>query len=136
MTLKIAVVTEDGQTISRHFGRAPYFLVVTVEDDQIVNREMRPKPGHGQFHGEHHGPPHEEGGRGRGFGSAAQERHKRMAEIIADCSLVLAGGMGLGAYQNFQERGIRPLVTDIVSVDEALKAYLEGRLVERSERLH
>jgi len=27
--MKIAAVTEDGTTISQHFGRAPYYLVVT-----------------------------------------------------------------------------------------------------------
>ena len=30
--MKIAAITEDGTTISQHFGRAPLYLVVTVED--------------------------------------------------------------------------------------------------------
>ncbi|MEZ4519318.1 MAG: NifB/NifX family molybdenum-iron cluster-binding protein [Chloroflexota bacterium] len=36
---KIAFPTDDGQTISRHFGRAARFLVLTVEDGQVVVRE-------------------------------------------------------------------------------------------------
>jgi predicted Fe-Mo cluster-binding NifX family protein len=29
--MKIAAVSEDGITISQHFGRAPFYIVVTVE---------------------------------------------------------------------------------------------------------
>ena len=29
--MKIAAITDDGTTISQHFGRAPYYVVVTVE---------------------------------------------------------------------------------------------------------
>ena len=38
--MKIAVVTDDQQTVSRHFGRAPYYLVFTVENGAIVSREL------------------------------------------------------------------------------------------------
>jgi predicted Fe-Mo cluster-binding NifX family protein len=36
--MKIAAVTEDGITISRHFGRPPIHLVITVENSSIVGR--------------------------------------------------------------------------------------------------
>mgnify|MGYP001095166884 CR=1 FL=1 len=39
--MKIAAITDDGVAISQHFGRAAYYLVATVEDGQIVNRELR-----------------------------------------------------------------------------------------------
>ena len=32
--------------------------------------------------------------------------------------------------------GIRPVVTDIASVDEAVMAYVEGNIVDQVERLH
>ena len=44
--MKIAIVTEDGETISQHFGRAPYYMVYTVENGQITSREKRNKAGH------------------------------------------------------------------------------------------
>ena len=34
--MKIAAVSDDGTTISQHFGRAPFYVVVTVEDGRIV----------------------------------------------------------------------------------------------------
>jgi predicted Fe-Mo cluster-binding NifX family protein len=59
-----------------------------------------------------------------------------MAEAIADCEAVLSGGMGYGAYQSMQARGIRPVVTDLTSIDEAVLAYASGTIVDRSDRLH
>jgi predicted Fe-Mo cluster-binding NifX family protein len=132
--MKIAAITDDGRTISQHFGRAPYYLVATVENGAIVNREMRDKLGHAHFANE----PHEgdQPGQPHGFGPAAQNRHVQMAEAIADCQALLCGGMGAGAYQSMVERGIKPVVTEITSIDDAVMAYVEGRIVDRTDWLH
>ncbi|MGC8838873.1 MAG: NifB/NifX family molybdenum-iron cluster-binding protein [Anaerolineae bacterium] len=135
--MKIAAVSEDGVTISQHFGRAPFYVVVTVENGEVVGRETRPKMGHAQFASE----PHAEAAqgadpRGHGFDAAAQGRHARMAAAIADCDVLLARGMGAGAYQSMQQAGIRPIVTDIPAIDDAVRAFLESRLVDHTERLH
>ena len=34
--MKIAVITDDEKTISQHFGRAPYYMVFTIEDGHII----------------------------------------------------------------------------------------------------
>lgn len=133
--MKIAVITDDERTISQHFGRAPYYVVVTIENGQIIDRERRDKLGHAHFSNEPHEHDHRSGER-HGFDPAAQDRHARMAEAIADCDVLLCGGMGAGAYQSMQARGIQPVVTDLRSIDEAIAAYLEGRLVDRVDRLH
>jgi predicted Fe-Mo cluster-binding NifX family protein len=44
--------------------------------------------------------------------------------------------MGAGAYESMRARGIRPVVTDLVSIDEAVKAYVDGQIVDRVDRLH
>jgi len=44
--------------------------------------------------------------------------------------------MGMGAYQSMQARDIRPVVTDIVAIDEAVMAYVGGNIVDQVERLH
>ncbi len=132
--MKIAAITDDGKTISQHFGRAPYYLVVTIENGQIVNREMRDKLGHTHFVND----PHKEDqpGQPHGFGPAAQDRHTRMAEAIADCQALLCGGMGRGAYESMRARNVQPIVTDLVSIDEAARAFIEGRLTDQTDRLH
>ena len=135
--MKIAIVSEDGVTISEHFGRAPLYVIVTVEDGKIVAREERDKLGHSQFAGEPHAEASRGAGRrGHGFDSAAQDRHSRMAAAIADCQALLARGMGSGAYESMKQAGIRPVVTDIINIDEAVQAYIENRLVDHTEKLH
>jgi predicted Fe-Mo cluster-binding NifX family protein len=134
--MKIAVVSEDGVTISRHFGRAPFYVVVTVEDGKIISHEKRDKLGHDQFSGETHETTHGEDPRGHGFNPAAQNRHARMVTAIAECVVLLARGMGAGAYENIKSAGIRPIVTDVAGIDEAVQAYLAGSLKDHVEKLH
>ena len=132
--MKIAVISEDGTTISQHFGRAPYYVVVTAEDGEVVDKETRDKMGHHSFAGQHHDDTAP--GERHGFGAGAQSRHASMAETIADCKLLIAGGMGWGAYENMTSRGIETIVTDIRTIDEAIKLYLEGKLLNLQQRLH
>jgi len=134
--MKIAAVSEDGVTISQHFGRAPFYVVVTVEGGKIIAREKRDKMGHDQFSGETHEEAHGEDPRGHGFDPAAQNRHARMAAAIADCEVLLARGMGAGAYESMKQANIRPVVTDMVNIDDAVQAYLAGSLEDHVERLH
>ena len=132
--MKIAAVSDDGITISQHFGRAAYYVVVTVNDGKIVSREKREKMGHAQFGGETHAEGNDP--RGHGYDDAAQSRHARMATAIADCQVLLARGMGAGAYDSMQAAGIRPVVTDIATIDDAVRAYLAGELKDHTEKLH
>ncbi len=134
--MKIAAVSEDGVTISQHFGRAPFYVVVTVENGKIVAHEKRDKMGHNQFGGEAHEESHGEDPRGHGFAPAEQDRHARMVVAIADCEVLLAGGMGAGAYESMKQANIRPVVTDVANIDEAVQAYLAGSLKDHVEKLH
>lgn len=134
--MKIAAVSEDGTTISQHFGRAPFYIVVTVEDGRIVGRERRDKLGHAQFAGEPGEAAREADPRGHGFDAAAQDRHARMAAAIADCEVMLARGMGAGVYESMRAAGIRPVVTDVAIIDAAVEAYLAGQLRDHVEKLH
>jgi predicted Fe-Mo cluster-binding NifX family protein len=132
--MKIAFITEDGKTISQHFGRAPYYLVIEVEDGVVTGQEMRDKLGHSQFSDEGH--HHHEHGLGSGMDRASHDKHNRMSQAIQDCDALICGGMGMGAYQSMQTIGITPLVTQIRDIDEALQAYLSGDLRDETERLH
>jgi predicted Fe-Mo cluster-binding NifX family protein len=132
--MKIAVITDDGETISQHFGRAPYYLVVTVENGEIVARELRDKLGHVHFSNQPH--PEQEPGQGHGMDAASHDKHIQMSDSIADCEALLCRGMGMGAYESMKVRGIRPVVTDIAEIDAAVMAYVRGDIVDQVERLH
>jgi len=132
--MKIAVITDDGTKVSQHFGRAPYYIVFTVENGKIIQKERRNKAGHHSFgtHKEEH-PSAEQR---HGYDSAAQARHETMANTISDCQVLIAGGMGWGAYESLKSRGIEVIVTDVTDTDEAVKKYTEGNLINKMERLH
>lgn len=132
--MKIAAITDDGKTISLHFGRAPYYLVVTVEEGKIVHQELREKMGHNHFHNQLHAV--EQPGEQHGMDPVSHNKHLEMAEAIADCEALLCGGMGMGAYQSMQVRGIKPVVTDIRDIQQAVQAYIEGKIVDRVDKLH
>ncbi len=132
--MKIAIITEDGATVSQHFGRAPFYLVITVEDGSIHSQERRAKAGHHTFAAqEQTGPP---SGERHGYDAGSQVKHNSMADTISDCQVLIAGGMGWGAFDSLKSRNIEPVVTDVRNINEALKLYLSGRLTNLMERLH
>lgn len=133
-SIKVAVITDDGSIISQHFGRAAYYLVATIENGQIVKRELRSKLGHTNFANQPH--VDEQPGQPHGMDAASHNKHLQMAEAIADCEALLCRGMGQGAYESMKVRGIRPVVTDIATIDEAIIAYVQGNIVDQIERLH
>jgi predicted Fe-Mo cluster-binding NifX family protein len=131
--MKIAAISEDGTSISQHFGRAPVYVVVTVEDGKIVNKETRAKAGHHTFTATHSDLAP---GERHGYDVGSQAKHASMAETIADCQVLIVGGMGWGAYDSLKSHGIEPIVTDFDDIEEAVKLYLAGNLPNLMERLH
>ena len=131
--MKIAIITDDQKTISQHFGRANYYAVLTIENGQITQREVREKASHKHFANEPHEHSH---GEGHGFDAASQSRHGQMSQPITDCEAIICGGMGTGAYESMKQRGIHPIVTDIKIIDEAALAYANGEIINHIEKLH
>jgi len=134
INMKIAVITDDGKTISQHFGRAAYYLVLTIEEGKIVNREMRNKLGHTHFQSDTHLASTD--GSGHGIDPESHNKHINMAETISDCKVLLCGGMGMGAYESMRQLKIKPIVTEETDVDAAAQAFIDGKLIDHTELLH
>ncbi|MEI8133319.1 MAG: NifB/NifX family molybdenum-iron cluster-binding protein [Leptolinea sp.] len=126
--MKIAIVSDDHQTISAHFGRALFYEIFTIEAGKVTNREavtrsfpqvvtigIAPEPD-----GEHH----------------HHHDHNAMIIPIADCQALITRGMGTGAHVSLQENDIQPVITDITDIQAALDAYLAGTLIDHPEKLH
>ncbi len=137
--MRIAIATDDGRTIGRHFGRARMYAVLTVQDGAVTSRQLRDKSApHWLAPDPAHGVP-DDGGRGtgeHGTDPAAAAKHAGMFEAIVDCDCLIAGGMGRGAYDHATAAGIRPIVTSLEDIDQAAIDCAAGRLVDESERLH
>ena len=126
--MKIAIVSDDHQTISAHFGRAQFYEVFTIDAGKVTARETLVRSnsqivavgGGPEPEGEHH----------------HHHDHNAMMTPISDCQVLLAGGMGMGAHVSLKEHGIQPIITDIREIQAAVDAYLAGTLVDHTERLH
>jgi predicted Fe-Mo cluster-binding NifX family protein len=114
---KIAFPTEDGKTISQHFGRAPLFVVVALDGKGSAQYEQRSKG----FHGEQHEPGHS---------------HNSMFEPIEDCQVLIAGGMGQPAYDHAAAAGLKIIMTGEKTITTAVEAYQAGRLASDPRRVH
>ena len=123
--MKAAVVTDDLQTVSIHFGMARHYLVYDIEDGVVKGKEARDKVGHGA--GEHR---HQEGG------GAESRLHDTMLSNIADCEAVISGGMGRPMFESIRAAGMKAFVTRIRNADEAVRALASGKLDNHLELLH
>ena len=73
--MKIAIPTTDKTTIAGHTGHADYFMVITLEDEKVVNQEFRKNPRAGEEHHIHTEPLNkEEGHDGCGCGSGQDDQ--------------------------------------------------------------
>ncbi len=123
--MKAAVVSDDLQTVSAHFGMARHYLVYDIEGGKVTGREVRDKVGHGQ--GMQH---HEQSG-------AAESRfHNTMLANVADCQAIIAAGMGTPMYASIVSAGMKAYITRIRVADDAVKALAEGTLDNHLEFLH
>jgi predicted Fe-Mo cluster-binding NifX family protein len=148
--VKIAAVSNNGKSISAHFGKARYFVVVEVEDGKIVGREVIDResipetPGLPQIQSsgrslnvintvsghDHHDEKHHDGKHEGGV----MKRHN--LEPITGCKVVLSRGMGNGMLQRLNNNNMEAILTNIVSIDEAVNMYLEGNLQNHPELVH
>jgi predicted Fe-Mo cluster-binding NifX family protein len=134
--MKIAAITDDGKTISQHFGRAAHYLVCTVEDGKVVETELRDKMGHRHFANDPHAHDEENDPRGHGFGPSSDRKHDQMIAAITDCEALLVRGMGRGAYIAVESANIKPVVTEHALIEDAVQAYIDGNIVDHTEKLH
>ena len=125
--MKIAVVTNNGNVVSQHFGRAKYYAVYTVEEGKIVNKELRERNAihhHSHDHSHNHDHNHDH----HGDETEHQRKHDAMAQEINDCQVLIAGGMGRSAYSRFFMHGLNVVLTDETNVEDAVKRYIAGNL--------
>jgi predicted Fe-Mo cluster-binding NifX family protein len=119
--MRIAVATDDGVSISQHFGRSAGFIIFEVEGTQVSNLEMRANRhtphAQGLCQGQH---PHQQG---------HNHSHGGIVGLLRDCQAVLCGGMGAGAAQALRQQGIKPIVLACpISAEDAVSLYLSGRM--------
>ena len=117
---KIAITTDDGETISSHFGQARYFKVVSIGDREQGSSEMREKALH--QHGQ--------------AVSGAVHPGQAMVDAISDCQVLITGGMGAPVYQRALAKNLQVILTGEKKIDRALESYQNGTLASDERRIH
>ena len=99
---RIAVACEGNQ-VAQHFGHCEQFMFFDTEGAQVLKSEAVANPGHKP-----------------GF----------LPNFLADngAAVVLAGGMGGGAIEIFNQRGVEVVTGAAGDAAEAVAAYLAGSL--------
>lgn len=120
---RLAFTSDDGETITRHLGHAPYYVVVTLAENGPPATDWRPKP--------HSTSEHHAAGEGHGHGHG-----RAMFEPIADCQVLITGGMGRSAYEHAAARGLEVILTAEKRIEQALEAYQAGTLTSDARRIH
>ena len=108
--IKIAVASEN-EMVTEHFGHCINFNIFEAEDGQIVKEESIPNPGHKP-----------------GF----------LPNFLNDLGVrvIISGGMGGGAIDIFNEKGIEVIVGANGNAKEAAQAYLQGILKSTGSVCH
>lgn len=107
---KIAIPTRD-EMVDDHFGHCAYYTIVTLDDqNQVINRERLASP--------------------KGCGCKSN-----IASVMQEMgiSLMLAGNMGMGAYNKLNAHGISVIRGCHGKVEDVLKAYQSGNLTDSLE---
>lgn len=101
--MRIAATYKDGN-IFQHFGKTETFKVYNVEEGNIVSEEVISSEGSG---------------------------HGALAGVLAakGVDVLICGGCGEGAQNALSDAGIQVCTGAEGNADEAVKAFLEGRLV-------
>jgi predicted Fe-Mo cluster-binding NifX family protein len=100
--MKIAIPTE-GEEVSLHFGRAPEFTLIEIEEGKVAKREKIANPGHQA-----------------GF----------LPSFLSDSGVthVVTGGAGQRAQSLFAQYSIELLVGVTGKVDEVIEKIVHGSL--------
>jgi len=110
--MKIAVTAESNNglesTVAQHFGHAPYFMLVDVEDGEVTAAQGVANP----------------------FATGHQPGQIPGFIKEQNANVILSGGMGGRAIQFFEQYGIKTATGANGTVRQALENYLGGKLTD------
>lgn len=119
--MKIAIPSDNGSQISRHFGRAKGFIVFTIEERVIQNEEFVDNRFTGHSQGLHVNHGHQ-------GGDEHHHSHQGILQALENCSIVIAGGMGKRLVTDMKSSNKQVFITKEVIARKAVELFLEDKL--------
>lgn len=136
---KIAFVSTDGKHILGDFGKTKYFSVHTINDNKIVNRELREvyadlldnavpvlaprdsKYSIGKFALE--------------VIDGSKVKHRKIAQSISDCEYVVARRLCANSLDSLNQLNFKTIVTKNKDFDKTIEEILDGTIVNYIEEV-
>jgi predicted Fe-Mo cluster-binding NifX family protein len=119
--MKIAIASDDQQTIASHFGRTRGFLIYDIEQNKISNKEYRINDFTGHA-------------RGMEGADHSMDRHSPILAALKGCQAVIARGMGQQIYIDLQKAGIEAFIVNEENAEQALQLYLQNALEDNPDQ--
>jgi predicted Fe-Mo cluster-binding NifX family protein len=118
--MKVAIASDDGVTISNHFGRTRGFVIYDISE----NGEITSKAYHENNHTHHmqHEQAHHAHEHAHGHG------HGPVMRLLGDTQVVISRGMGRRILEDLTQAEIQPFIVDVREVEEAIEKYLADGL--------
>jgi len=117
--MRIAVPTNDGTSISEHFGRSAAFLIFETENGQIKSRRLQSDVSkHSHRQGECKHPATD----------VHSHDHAGILTTLEGCATVICAGMGHRAAEALKGRGVQIVFAAPGPADATVAAYLGGKL--------
>ena len=113
--MRIAVASDDGTTISSHFGKTRGFVIFDVVDGRVIKRSYIKNTFTGHA-------------RGLSGADHSVDRHGPILQSLKDCKAVIAHGMGQRIYDDLRSVEIEAFIVNETEADEAIRLYLQKRL--------
>ena len=118
--MKIAIPSNDQTTIARHFGRTAGFMIFDIDKDKVLSKEYKANTFTGHAKGQYHEKEH-------------NHSHHGIFNALADCKIVIAGGMGRRLYIDFEKKGMDVFVTSENDIEKALELFIKNDLDNNSD---
>jgi predicted Fe-Mo cluster-binding NifX family protein len=122
--MKIAIPSNDNNSVSAHFGRSLGFIVYNTGDHEILTEEYRENNVTGHARGEHV----EHSGEHSHSHGEHNHSHSGILDLLNDCEIVIAGGMGQRLYDDFMSANKKVFITREPDARKSVKLFLENLL--------
>ena len=116
---KIAVASDDQRTIAGHFGRTRGFMIYSVEDIRVTDKQYLSTTFTGHAQGHHQNSDHDH---------QHHPSHRRILDALRNAEVVISRGMGRRLLEDFERAGKTVFVTVTEYTDQAVEQYIEGIL--------
>ncbi len=121
---KIAIATDDQKRVTGHIGRCKSFMIYEINDNKIVNKELRENlfTNHRMMHQNHQ--HHGEGG---------GHSHAHLIEGLKDCKYLVSSGGGWRVVEDLKQHNITTLFSDVEFIEDAVNMFIKGELKDDTD---